>query len=806
MDFNPEHVRNMHRQTKKHKHARNKRKRTDKSLNNRQPDKQKEKRQKPWEAVKMKMFPMPQLLPPEIPKEKRLEIIRDIGTKAKKDFDASYPTIAKWFTEYDPLYLLSFCACYFVSEQEGIDREATGQLDFYHHYLEIMQAFALYQKRNFKVKPLLQNAEILKSEIEEIGKLMSIKLLSIPPNLTSDEEINAYMLRTEMMSNTTAVRNWAYVHQMKRITFDLAELIGPFFQAEYKIHPCNLLKVLWQLTEERSILLNDHLQKLRGFIKKNNYKEMIDSYNKSFPENKIIEGDDVEVIWKHAGKDRNNLIGFLICHSDLKLENIYSFTIEHAASLLEDKDSIDALGAMLSKLSYQFEEIKDFNKYHIILNNPVLHKPFIKLDDKNFFSAIWGVIPHILLDILEDFIWQSEKLRLIYTDLKAKYLEDEIEHLFIKAFPSGLIYRGSLWHDPETGKDFENDLIIIIDSFAIIVEAKSGTITDPARRGAPDRLSKTLRELIEVPSKQALRFIALLKNKKGPHTFSTKRGVKNVFDSSKINYYIPIGVTLSHLGTISSNLKKLIEAKIVEKRIDDLAPSISVTDLESIFELLPLEAEKIHYLARRREFEAHVEYDGDELDLLGFYLDNGFNIGEDEYSQDVMMFMNLKSKELDPYLIAHGEGRSVTKPELAMTKWWKDLLVTISSRKTVGWMETCFILLNTTKEDQKVFENNFEKLKKLIKKGNVEKPHNWVLFLSGHERRRYAIIGYPYTTNNKELRNTIMAQILDDEKTKQTRGIVIIGMNIERSEYPYSVLARRLSTDLFDTLSLDNSG
>jgi hypothetical protein len=136
-----------------------------------------------------------------------------------------------------------------------------------------------------------------------------------------------------------------------------------------------------------------------------------------------------------------------------------------------------------------------------------------------------------------------------------------------------------------------------------------------------------------------------------------------------------------------------------------------------------------------------------------------------------------------------------------MTKWWKDLLETISSRKTVGWMETCFILLNTTKEDQKIFENNFEKLKILIKKGNVKKPHNWVLFLSGPERRRYAIIGYPYTTKNKELRNTIMAQILDDEKTKQTRGIVIIGINIERSEYPYSVLARRLSTDLFDTLS-----
>src|SRR3546814_16870732 len=55
--------------------------------------------------------------------------------------------------------------------------------------------------------------------------------------------------------------------------------------------------------------------------------------------------------------------------------------------------------------------------------------------------------------------------------------------------------------------------------------------------------------------------------------------------------------------------------------LEDLAPSINITDLESVFELLTREVEKVHYLSRRREFEAHMDYDGDELDLLGFYLD-----------------------------------------------------------------------------------------------------------------------------------------------------------------------------------------
>ena len=146
-----------------------------------------------------------------------------------------------------------------------------------------------------------------------------------------------------------------------------------------------------------------------------------------------------------------------------------------------------------------------------------------------------------------------------------------------------------------------------------------------------------------------MRFINFLKNNQGAHRFQTKYGTTNAFDNTTIKYYIPLGITLTNLGMISSNLKKLIKARVVNKTLEELAPSISLSDLECVFELLTLEAEKSHYLARRREFEAHFEYEGDELDLLGFYLDNGFNIGDREYSKDLAIDMSLKSKELDPY-------------------------------------------------------------------------------------------------------------------------------------------------------------
>jgi len=748
------------------------------------------------------MFKSPALFPSELSKEQRLEIIRSAGSRARRDFEKRFPAIENWFSEYDPIYLLSYCATYFLSVREGTDPEATGRMDFYPFYVEIMQAFALYKARNSSLKPLMQEAEKLRQEMKEIGELMSWRLLDIPDEITQDSDLHAYHLRTGMMNNTTAVRNWAYFHQMRKVVLDLCKTIEKDFEGVHKIKPVTLMDLLFKLTEERNDLLNEHRTRLRSFIRKSTYQEMIQAYNTAFPAIQKIEEDQVETLWASAGKKKRNLIGLLICHSDLRLEDIYSFTLEHAQQLLTENVPNNVLRDVLNKLSYQFGDLKDFKREHIILSNPVHRRPFIKLQNDVFYSAIWGAIPHFALDLLEDLIWEDEKLREKYTAAKAKYLEDEVERIVKGGFPHGIVHRGSLWKDSITDKEYENDITLVIDNFALIIEAKSGSVSDPAKRGAPDRLFGTLRALIEEPSEQALRFIEHLERDKKVHTFQTKRGEQNIVDSTKVKYYIPLGVTFSHLGTISSNLKQLVEAQVVSKKLEQLAPSMSFTDLEAVFDLLPSEVEKVHYLARRREFEAHMNYEGDELDLLAFYLDNGFNIGDTEYAQNSVLMMSLKSKELDMYFVGKSEGRRVPKPELALTGWWKDLLNTISTRRSEGWVETGFILLNTTKEDQDQFEKKLKQLISVIISGKAEKPHNWVMFASGPERRRYVIAGYPYTTLDKELRNGVMSEILFNEHAEKARGVVVIGVNITRRNYPYSVLSRRTSTDLFDTLTL----
>ena len=239
---------------------------------------------KAWEAPKMKLFQMPKLIRGDLSWEERLTLLRAVGDEAKAAFEDKYSNIQRWVTDFDPVYVLSMCAFYFSSFQEGTDPEAAGKLEFFPHYLEIMQAFALYQPRSLNLTALGADMDRLKSEMSEIGQVMSIRYLAIPEAITTEDELNAYHLRTEMMMATTAVRNWAYPHQMQRVVLDLAMAIHAEFLDKYKVDPVAFFTMMFRLADERSGLLNSHISRLRNVFGKKHHREIVASYNDAFPE------------------------------------------------------------------------------------------------------------------------------------------------------------------------------------------------------------------------------------------------------------------------------------------------------------------------------------------------------------------------------------------------------------------------------------------------------------------------------------------------------------------------------------------
>lgn len=143
-----------------------------------------------------------------------------------------------------------------------------------------------------------------------------------------------------------------------------------------------------------------------------------------------------------------------------------------------------------------------------------------------------GLFLSFALELMDDVIRSVPNLLAKYERRRARFLEEESELLFVSAFPSAKVYRRSLWHDPTTEKDFENDLLVLIDSYQIIVEAKSGKVSAPARRGAISSLEKEIKELIVEPSLQAMRFAEYLQSNRGKHKFKTLAGNVNEVDNT----------------------------------------------------------------------------------------------------------------------------------------------------------------------------------------------------------------------------------------------------------------------------------
>ena len=719
---------------------------------------------------------------------------RAAAKKAEEEFQLEYFGLGKWFERFDPLYVLAYCALYFTSHPEGIDPEAEGSLDFYEYHLELLQAFALTRERSPKRNLLGEDGEVLRELMQRIGSAMTIRGLHERES-SSDREFSQNYVLSLMRSQTQIVRNWGYAEHVRFVVGDLAAAIRNEFFAEYGVDPVRLVDTFFLLAQSADDSLNDHLHRIWNFYRQGNYEEVASAYIESFPDT----GDfDAEELFNFCGRKLKHLKNLLVQNADLSLSKVFSFNVDDIVKAYGDGGDEQAILRVFDGLSLEFGDLEDHDVEHFILDNPVLTKPFIKVDHQTYYSVMLGIMPHCILRILERLVQSIPSLDEKYRYKKARYLEDELEILFNESFPSGKVYRGSLWNN-DSGANGENDLTIVVGSVAIIVEAKSGMVTPPASRGAPDRFRRTVRELIDDPADQAHKFIALLRTHGGTVVLQNREGSINEIDTAGLRYFIPLTVTLENLGAVS-NLRDLVEAGISRRQLHELSTVICLTDLMVIFEVLELQSQRIHYLGRRREFDARVHHYGDELDILAYYLKNGLNIGELEYESDKALVLSPLSKELDPYFVAKSAGLSIEKPTLNMAPMWRATLARLDVAQGEPWLDASLILLNVSHKLQLKIEKALLRLSRKVKRGKTKMPYNWAAIVTLPPQRQFYVAFCPYIGIQKDERNALIQDILGRQEAQESRGALCIGIDLEHPEEPYDVVAGRPSPNLFDEL------
>src|SRR5690606_15502349 len=116
----------------------------------------------------------------------------------------------------------------------------------------------------------------------------------------------------------------------------------------------------------------------------------------------------------------------------------------------------------------------------------------------------------------------------------------------------------------------------------------------------------------------------------------------------------------------------------------DLAPTILISDLGCITDILENPLQVLHYLAERSFFQKAFDLLGDELDFLGLYLVTGFNLAAMQ-RKDMRFVPSGMSAPLDRYYTSRDAGIRLPKPKMILRPTFARIIAHLADKRPSGW-------------------------------------------------------------------------------------------------------------------------
>jgi hypothetical protein len=708
-----------------------------------------------------------------------------IGTEYSQKFDEKLDALQELLLQSSPIDLLSVVALSSALTQTKTELELKPGSFLMGDY-ELVHALLLRHSLDSFAHRILLPREIQRVHdlADDVSRAFHMRRLQrLKENLDQREVSRLYVLE-QARGATQVVRNWAYPPQMLRIVTALFQPLEGDIRERVGVSPVAGLQMMVSLVSRIEDRMNHHLNRLRSAMRGGTLTSMVRRYYAAFPD---LEGspEDLLDLLRRQKTGKQGAKQLLLSHACLRLVDVFTVTFDDFLQSLPEGDYESGLATLLDRWSYNFGDLAEVEPESLFLNNPIWARPLIRLPTGAYFFPNPGMLYSFCLEIMEGLIGAEAGIETTYRKRRAAYLEEEIASLVAKAFPGAKIQQGTRWTN-EKGETFENDLLVVIDEYALVIEAKSGRFTSPARRGAESRMERDIRRLVVEPALQAGRFIRFLRS--SDHVQNPQLRHLGV-DFTKLRHFVPLTVTLEHLGTLATHWPTLRSAGFVTDEASP-APVLSVGDLELVLEILPNISTRLHYLRRRLEFEQHMNYAGDEMDLLAFYLETGFNLGADEYSQEYSLHLTgMSARRIDPYYMDR-EDHNTSRPAPRTTKWWQELLWRIEARRPPGWTYIGTKLLNVAPADQVRFERSFNKVKSIVStRWKQAKHRNYVGFVTGPPERRDAFVAIAYRSRTRDDRNELIRNAAADVmESGGCTEVLAIGLDVEDAVGPYSFL------------------
>lgn len=714
----------------------------------------------------------------ELSDDERSKVASVIAESSEAKLKASFGNLRQGITNYEPLALLSHLSFFHLFSDDGTEQVGWDGRFIRQPHVELLQALILQHQRDaFPWMPTFPDIDGFLDDLEGAHQGFMHYRLARKENSTAQA-----LFRTQelMRGATQVVRNWGYPDQIQEIVHDLFHPLDDRIETELGIKPTRLFGMFMKMVSAVEERYRRRLGQLLPLLSAKTRKQCIDAYDRLSSE----RGNDTSALERvleiqFPDADLNQIKSLLLQHQNLLLSDDFSFSIEELMEMYGEEIERCSFVATLERLSFDFGSLAKHNAEQFLLDNPVWRRPMMKVDDDMVFIPIVALLLSFGLEILEEMVLSKETLATVYTEQRATYLEDAVATHFRRAFPGAQIYQGSMW--PTKG-EYENDLLVIVDRIAIVVESKAGSVSDSSRRGADKSLRSDITALAIEASRQSSAFQTYLRSNRKVHQFTTRGGRLHTVNVKQVKEFLRLNVTLHQLGPIYSHWTDLVEAGLIDAD-EDMASTLTLADLDSIFDLLDGQCNKLHYLARRAEIESHTPYIGGELDLLAFYVDTSFNIDELEFDTTDLL-LDGKHRKLEPYFMRGETGRQIKKPRTQLSKMWRKMIDQLETGQPFGWARLGLALLSVPYEDQLQFEQRFATTKMVVRKHWRNKGHQDLIMMNtGPSARRLAVAGLAYRNEPYEAHRLRQQDAIHKvfSQVKSNR-LFFIGVNVEAPE------------------------
>ena len=718
--------------------------------------------------------------------DQRRSAIEEIARNSEEKYQEALSELKAILRRHHPLLVLSHMSFYGLSvaidETAGLTK-LDSDYEMFPYRVEILQALLLQiPPEKLSGKPF--GPQVLTQVWDQVKTLCDVHNFrqSDPAGVQlRDDEMAVALAQHRMRSATQAVRNWGYRSQIKRIArelycpFDARLLEAQGFSASDVFDVFETM--VTQVESRQSFHLNTLVNLFRssgtdGRLLVENYHELI-GLEKEKAEQFV---DDLNV--EETALDR--VRSMIRAHYNLRLPEVYTFLATDLADTL-DLDE-DRVSAVLDQYALPLGALSDYETEHLHLSNPVWEKPLVKLGAGEYFCALPAGFFSFVIPCMEAVL---VPFAVAVSDHRAEYLESKVAEIVEKRFPNSHIKRNFKW--VEDGTTYETDLIAFIDSFALVIECKSGKVTPPALRGAPDRLRKHIRELLIDPNLQSLRLKRRLEFL-GSHPNAADSIRDRIgYDLAKVRKVVRVSVCLEGLGPFQSSLKELEDTRWFPADFVP-CPTMNLADFETVFDVLDHPVQILHYLMKREATEASVRYLADELDLLGLYLTTLLEFGNVE--PDVEFTLTGMSAPLDTYYSSLDAGVTLDKPRPAISPLFAAIFSQLERRSAARWTEIGVALNMFSPDDQIKITRMLVKLEKRVHRNWRTQGHDNMVVCIPPKASTYALSYVMFKNGNaKESRGFMEHAAVTALESDHVQTVVVIGKNIDRDDAAYDAIA-----------------